>query len=144
MIRPHWALVGPGRDRRATAVAVATTTAVVADRHEQVDLDNAPLGALIVWMDGLTDVDYLINDYAFMRATVAGNTIKVRSLLSPPSTSLIRTSPRRRQHRPFPPLLSQSFIRPSHRCRPRLFGLLRRRGTRSLTLTGAGAASCAG
>jgi len=58
--------------------------AVVADRHEQVDLDNAPLGALIVWMDGLTDVDYLINDYAFMRATVAGNTIKVRPLVSPP------------------------------------------------------------
>ena len=45
-------------------------------RHESIDLETTPLGSLIVWMDGLIDVDYLIDDYAYMRATVSGNTKK--------------------------------------------------------------------
>ena len=64
-----------GNSRRTDAVT----------RHDMVDLDASPLGSLIVWMDGMIDVDYYIADYAYMRATVAGNALKEGDLLHVPN-----------------------------------------------------------
>lgn len=89
---PFYRVAGRGKSekcRSEEAMAVfleansRRTDAVM--RHDMVDLETAPLGSMIVWMDGLIDVDYYITDYAFLRATVAGNAEKEGDLIHVPN-----------------------------------------------------------
>ena len=80
---PFFRVAGRGKSekcRSEQAMAVFLDANVrrrdAVSRHESIDLETMPLGSLIVWMDGLIDVDYLIDDYAYMRATVSGNAKK--------------------------------------------------------------------